>query len=110
MKPRICFSFAAVVALVLAVAAIPACATERRDPLIIMGAQQAQNAKGAQPHPAKSPRKKVDVRTTQPQNASSATSDKSGHQAESATSEGKDLLRPENGSGSSKGARTSAGK
>jgi hypothetical protein len=106
MKPRICFSFAAVVALVLAVAAIPSYATERRDSLIIMGAQQAQSAKGSHPHHAKAPR--ADVRTTQHQNAASVPSDKSGHRAESATFEGKDLLTPENGS--SKGTRTSAGK
>lgn len=110
MKPRICFSFAAVVALVLAVAAIPSSATERRDPVILMGAQQAQSASGTHPHHAKGPRKKADVRTTQQQNASSATSDRSSHQAESVTSEGKDLLTPENGTGSSKGTRTSAGK
>ncbi len=108
MKPRICFSFAAVVALVLAVAAIPSRATERRDPLMMVDAQQTQSAKTSHSRHAKVPRKKSDVRTTQPSNAASVPSDKSGHPAESATIEGKDQLTPENGS--SKGTRTSAGK
>jgi protein required for attachment to host cells len=108
MKSRICFNFAAIVALVLAVAAIPSHATERRDPLIVVDSQQAQSARNAHhaTH-AKPSQKKPAAKNTQ-QNASTASADKSSNV--SSSFEAKDQLGAEVSSGSSKSARTSAGK
>ena len=105
MKSRICFNFAAIVALVLAVAAIPSHATERRDPLIVVDSQQAQSARNAHhaTH-AKASQKKPGAKNTQQQNASDKSSNVS------SSFEAKDQLGAEVSSGSSKSARTSAGK
>jgi hypothetical protein len=111
MKSRTCFNFAASVALVLAVAAIPSNATERRDPLIVVDSQQAQAQSAKNAHHAthaKATQKKTPAKNTQQQNASAASADKSSNV--SSSFEAKDQLGAEVSSGSSKSARTSAGK
>jgi hypothetical protein len=108
MKSRICFYFAAVVALVLFVASLSSHATERRDPLILPDAQQTQSATHSS-H-AKNSRKKPSARNAQKQKNSTASADKSSDQGANAPFEGKDQAVSESSSGSSKNARTSAGK
>jgi hypothetical protein len=107
MTSRICFSFAAVIALVLFVAAIPSHATERRDPLIVPDTQQS--AKTHSTH-AKASQAKHQARNAHQQNASSAAADKSSNQSVTGSFEAKDQVSPEVSSGSSKNARTGVGK
>jgi predicted lipid-binding transport protein (Tim44 family) len=109
MTSRICFSFAAVIALVLFVAALPSRATERRDPLIVPDAQQ-QSAKTVHSSHAKTSQKKHPARNTHQQNASNSSAEKSSNQSVPASFEAKDQVGPEVSSGSSKNARTGAGK
>ena len=110
MKSRICFYFAAVVALVLFVAAISSHATERRDPLIAPESQQMQSAKTTHQSHAKSSQKKPAVRNAQRQSASSAPSAKGSAQGVNPSFEGKDQMGSETPSSSGKSSRTSAGK
>jgi|SRR5579863_1634983 len=110
MRSRICISFAAVFALVLAVASIPSHATERRDPLIVPDAQHAPSAKTTSPGHGKAAQKRLAARSAQKQSASSANADKSSQQGGSMLFEGKDQILSENSSGSAKGARSGAGK
>ncbi len=110
MKSRICFSFAAVVALVLAVAAIPSHATERRDPLIVPEAQQTQSAKATHSSHAKASQKKPAARNAQKPKASTTTVEKSNQQGANSLFEARDQPVSESSSGSAKSARTSAGK
>lgn len=110
MKSRICFYFAAVIALVLFVACLSSHATERRDPLIVPESQQSQGAKVSHANHAKISPKKPATHSTQKQNASSATAPKSTAQGVSSSFEGKDQMVSESSSGSGKSARTSAGK
>lgn len=110
MKSRICFYFAAVVALVLFVAALSSHATERRDPPIVLEAQQSQTAKASHTSHAKVSRKKPAARTTQKQKPSSATAEKSSQQGVNPLFEAKDQSASESSSGSGKSARTSGGK
>jgi hypothetical protein len=110
MKSRICFYFAALVALVLFVASLSSHATERRDPLIVPEAQQAQTAKTSHASHAKISPKKPSSRNTQKQNISGASTSKSSALGASSPFEGKDQMVSETSSGSSKSARSSAGK
>jgi|ERR1700722_5867290 hypothetical protein len=109
MKSRICFYFAAIVALVLFVASLSAHATERRDPPILPDAQQAQSAKAHSSH-AKASQKKPTARNAQKPKASSATAEKSSQQGANPPFESKDQSVSESSSGSGKSGRTSAGK
>ncbi|HMG85571.1 MAG TPA: hypothetical protein VK574_07500 [Terracidiphilus sp.] len=110
MKSRICFYFAAVVALVLFVASLSSHATERRDPLIVPEAQQTQGAKTAHSNHAKGSQKKPATRNAQKPKASSASADKSSDQDANTPFEGKDQAVSESSSGSGKSPRTRAGK
>jgi hypothetical protein len=110
MKSRNCLSFAAIVALVLAVAAMPCHATERRDPLIVPEAPQMPAAKITHHAHAKGPRKKPATMSTRKQYGSSASADKSSRQGVNPLVEAKDESASESSSNSGKSARTSAGK
>jgi len=110
MTSRICFYFAAVVALVLFVASLSSHATERRDPLIVPEAQQTQTAKTSHASHAKASQKKPAVRNAQKQNASSASAAKSSVQGVNPQFEGKDQMVSASSSGSGKSGRSSAGK
>ncbi len=110
MKSRICFYFAAVVALVLFVASLSSHATERRDPLIVPEAQQTQGAKTSHSSHAKISPKKPAARNAQKQNASNASAEKTSDQSVNSSFEGKDQMVSETSSGSGKSARSSAGK
>ena len=104
MKSRICFYFAAVVALVLFVASLTSHATERRDPLIVPEAQQARTAKPSHSSHAKVSRKKPATGTTQKQKPSSVTAEKSSQQGVNPLFEAKDQSASESSSGPGKSA------
>jgi hypothetical protein len=110
MKSRICFYFAAIVALVLFVASLSSHATERRDPLIVPEAQQAQGAKTSHASHAKISPKKPAARNTLKQNAPNASATKTSEQSVTSSFEGKDQMVSETSAGSGKSARSSAGK
>src|SRR5580704_17155068 len=110
MKSRICFYFAAVVALVLFIASLSSHATERRDPLIVPDAQQTQSAKASHSSHAKTSQKKPAARNAQKQRSSTASAEKSSDQGVNPPFEGKDQAVSESSSGSGKNARTGAGK
>jgi hypothetical protein len=110
MKSRICFYFAAIVALVLFVAALSSHATERRDPLIVPDAQQTQSVKTPHSSHAKASQKKHTARNTQKQKASTPSAEKSSDQGANTPFEGKDQAVSEASSGSGKSPRTGAGK
>ena len=103
MKSRICFYFAAVVALVLFVASLSSHATERRDPLIVPDAQ-ARTAKPSRSSHAKASRKKPVAGSTQRQKSSSTTAEKSSQQGVNPLLEAKDQSASESSSGSGKSA------
>ena len=95
MKSRICFYFAAVVALVLFVAALSSHATERRDHLIVPEPQQAHGAKTAHPTHAKAAHKNSAARNAQKLKSSSVTSEKTSPQSVNSSFEAKDQFAPD---------------
>jgi len=110
MKSRICFYFAAVVALVLFVGSLSSHATERRDPLIVPDAQQTQSAKAAHSSHAKASQTKPAARSMQKQTTPSASTTKNSGQGVNPLYEGKDQMLSETSSGSGKNGRSGAGK